>query len=83
VFSPDDLKRATAMQQALSDAGLAVPGIKNPPDTFLKFGPIPPSRGVTRFAERSDASAEELTDEGPSLWWHTNTCTWLHPAEEG
>lgn len=84
VFSPADLKRATDMQNELAKvAGSGVPAVKDPPDTFLKFGPIPPSRGVTHFHERTDASGEDLSDEGPALWWHLNTCTWFHPAEQG
>jgi hypothetical protein len=84
VFDPVDLQRAQEKQNELAkvpDSG--VPAVKEPPDTFLKFGPIPASRGVKTMDELTDTAGVDLSEEGPSLWWHTNNCIWLHPAGQG
>ncbi len=81
VLGPDDLNRAQAMQRALSDvAGSGVPPVREL--EFKKLGPNPKILGVIAAASITDTTDMDLTDEGPSLWWHTNTCTWVHPEEQ-
>lgn len=83
VFNPVDLKRAQDMQNELAkDAGSGVPPVQDPPATFRKFGPQPVGIGVIKMDERTNNPGVDLSNTGPSLWWHQNACTWRHPDVE-
>lgn len=79
VFNPDDLKRAQDKQNEL--AAISGSGVRPVREIlFKKFGPAPDGAGVIAIGDTVDST--NLTEDGPNLWWHTNTCTWFHPADE-
>jgi len=81
VFSPVDLQRAQDKQNELAKLpGSNVPAVIK--REFEEFGPFPATGGSGQISERTQTEGMDLSDAGPSLWWHLNACTWFHPADE-
>jgi hypothetical protein len=81
VFNRDDLDRAQAKQNELAAvAGSSVPSVTK--RRFKEFGPFPDTGGSGSITELEPNEAMDLSEEGPSLWWHRTSCLWFHPEQE-
>ena len=81
VFSKIDLERLQRQQKVATGKNVVERKI-NPGKPF----PLTAGNPKTDVLATSDPTGKPTDKpngtEGRSLWWHSNTCSWLHPEED-